>query len=100
MDWRRTRGASGNGPRIAWLPMTINSVSPVMPLDARRMCSRSERFIATQDAHPLLLRHNDCKWAAVPHAKGVLAAVGQLIQDASQAARANQVQPFLQAVLG
>ena len=42
MDCRSMRGASGKEPRIAWLPMTMNSVSAVTPLDARRMCSSDE----------------------------------------------------------
>src|SRR5437870_9259518 len=83
---------------MAWLPMTMNSVSPVTPLDARRMCSRSERFIPAQDALPLVLRHDDRERAAMPHAKSVFAAVGELFKDAGQTARTDQVEPLLQRI--
>ena len=76
----------------------MNSVSPVRPLDARRMCSRSERFIPAQNAHPLVLRHDDRKRAAVPHAESVLAAVGEFFQDARQTTRTDQVEPLLQGI--
>src|SRR5438034_93277 len=65
MDCRSTRGASGCRPRIAWLPMTMNSVSPVVPLDARRMCSRSARFILCENPRPLILWHEHCKAVAL-----------------------------------
>src|SRR6266699_527710 len=99
MDSRKTRGASGNAPRIAWLPITMNSVSPVTPLDARRMCSRSERFIPAQDAHPLVLRHDDGERIAMAHAESVFAAVGEHFQDAGQTACAYQIEPLLQGIL-
>src|SRR5437762_10939522 len=99
MDCRNSFGASGKGPSMAWLPITMNSVSPVTPLDARRMCSRSERFIAAQDLHPFVLRHNNCERAAVSHAEGILAAIGQLLKHALQTTRADQVKPFCQCVL-
>src|SRR5580704_10051547 len=100
MDWRRTRGASGNRPRMAWLPMTINSVSPVTLLDARRMCSRSERFIPAQNPHAFILGHDDRKRAAMLHSEGFFAAIYQFFQDSRQPTLLYQIEPLLQSVLG
>src|ERR1051325_11843605 len=100
MDSRRTLGASGKEPRIAWLPMTMNSFSPVTPLDARRMCSRSERFILAQDAHAFVLRHEDCERTALSHSHGVFTAVGKPLQHSRQAARLDEVVPFGESIFG
>ena len=86
--------------RIDWLPMTMNSVSPVAPLDARRMCSRSERFISAEDPRTLILRHEDGKRTRVPQAHRLLAPVGQEVEHSSQAVVPDQVQPFPEAVFG
>src|SRR5258708_17157195 len=45
MDLNNAGGASGNWPRIAWLPITTISRSPAMRPAARIRCSSSERFI-------------------------------------------------------
>src|SRR5437667_9801443 len=80
--------------------MTMNSVSPVAPLDARRMCSRSERFITAQDAHPLVLRHDDRERAAVPHTKSVFTAVRQRLEHPGQTARMDEIKPLCERILG
>ncbi len=80
--------------------MTMNSFSPVMPLDARRMCSRSERFILAQNSHPRVLRHNDRERATVPHAESLISAIRKFVQDARHTTRAYQIEPLLQSILG
>src|SRR5205814_1503278 len=100
MDCRNSFGASGKGPSMAWLPTTMNSASPVTPLDARRMCSRSERFIFPQDAEALLLRHDDSEGTVLPHPAALLRPVAQGFQNASEAAGFDQIQPFSKIVFG
>src|SRR5574341_1124955 len=83
-----------------WLPRTMNSVSPVMPLDARRMCSRSTRFMAAEDLHALVLGHQQCKRACMAHASGILAAVLQDGEDGFHPAGLDQAAPLCQRLLG
>jgi hypothetical protein len=59
------------------IDLTMNSISPVSPLDARRMCSSSERFIRAKNHHPFVLWHENGERAALPHPGGVLPAVFQ-----------------------
>lgn len=94
IDCRNSRGASGKRPRIAWLLMTMNSVSPVAPLAARRMCSSSERFIPAQNLHPLVLGHQDGERAALPHARGIFTPVFQHLDDAFDATPCNDIEPL------
>ncbi len=86
-------------PSTDWLPMTMKCSSPVVPLDARRMCSRSARFISFENLPPLLLRHQQRKGAALAHPGRVFAAILQHPQHTGHAFPANHVHPFLQRIL-
>src|SRR5579862_1815599 len=100
MDCRNSRGASGNRPRIDWLPMTMNSISPVRALDARRMCSRSARFIALENFGALLLRHDNRKGRAVTQPARLFSCITQDLENTSKSTLIDKAEPFLECVLG
>src|SRR5262245_22793638 len=78
MDRRSAGGASGNWPRIAWLPMTTSSRSPAIFPAARIRCSSSERFIYPP---PLPLCKHARERGGLPQARGGFAGVGHECGD-------------------
>src|SRR6185369_10352778 len=78
----------------------MNSFSPVIPLEARRRCSRSARFMAAKDLQTLILRHQGGKWARMAQARAVLTSVPEDGEDSVHPARPDDVAPFRERVLG
>src|SRR5258708_6786789 len=78
MDLNNAGGASGNWPRIAWLPITTISRSPAMRPAVRIRCSSSERFI---HASALGGREYTGERRGLPQAGGRFAGVGDEGRD-------------------
>lgn len=81
---RRSAGASGWEPRIAWLPITTSSREPEMAPLALKTCSSCLRFILREtpvDGPAVSGSENSAKRAALSEPPGILAIGKQKAPD-------------------
>lgn len=84
-----------------WLPTKTNSLSPVICLDARRMCSRSalfNGFVAAEYLGAFVLWHQNGEGTILPKPVAFLGAIAKHLEDRIDSPQGD-APPFAQAVL-
>src|SRR5260370_20230878 len=78
MDRTNAAGASGNWPRMAWLPMITSSCCSAIRPAARIKCSRSERCI---HPFPLVGGEHAREWRGLPQPRSTFSRIRNDVSD-------------------